>query len=305
MKKVRVILPILLVFTIIFNSNNIIYESDRYEINNINYKSENNIDEYKRNYNYIEYSNESISVISNKKDIKNSIYNALNNGKDKYTIYCNYNNYIDCLNDFKEVFYNKELMSSISNYVNPFNRYKSIKYNFIKDINIYKIELTITKKYNDEQINEINNVIDKYISNSNINNLNDKDKIKLLHNYLINKNSYDKKAENNNLSDSNSAYGAIVKNKALCQGYSEAMAILLDRFNIPNILITSKDHIWNLVYIDNEWKHLDVTWDDPITVSGNNKLIYDYYLINNNKLSKLDNSSNHKYYKDFYLEVFN
>jgi len=57
MKKVRVILPILLVFTIIFNSNNIIYESDSYIINNINYKSENNINEYKRNYNYIEYSN--------------------------------------------------------------------------------------------------------------------------------------------------------------------------------------------------------------------------------------------------------
>ena len=57
MKKVRVILPILLIFTIIFNSNNIIYESDSYIINNINYKSENNINEYKRNYNYIEYSN--------------------------------------------------------------------------------------------------------------------------------------------------------------------------------------------------------------------------------------------------------
>ena len=298
MKNTKIVVFMLLLFVFIFQgfSLNNIEEKESINVDYINtLKSSKKETNYKRYYSFKEYSNSDINTVSNKKDIKNAIYNALNNKSDNYIIYCDYN----CFNDFKDIFYNKELMLSISNYVSPFNKYKNILFSYLNN----KIELTIKRKYNDEQIDKINEIIDKDINSDYLNTLSDKEKIKILHNYLINKVKYDKKHEKDKSSDAHSAYGAFVNNKAVCQGYTEAMSILLDRFNIPNILISSKDHIWNLVYVENEWKHIDVTWDDPITINGKNKLIYDYYLINNNKLSKLDNSSNHKYFKDYYLEI--
>ena len=64
-----------------------------------------------------------------------------------------------------------------------------------------------------------------------------------------------------------SAYGALVKGKAVCEGYARAMQLLLDEAEIPATVVTGFDenrqpHMWNLVTIDGRNYHLDVTWDD-------------------------------------------
>ncbi len=62
------------------------------------------------------------------------------------------------------------------------------------------------------------------------------------------------------------AYGALVKKKALCEGYSKAMQLLLQKCGIAATVVSGvaagEDHMWNLVLINNEWYNLDVTWDD-------------------------------------------
>lgn len=66
------------------------------------------------------------------------------------------------------------------------------------------------------------------------------------------------------------AYGALVNGKALCEGYSRAMQLLLLHFNIPCTTVSGiaegAGHMWNAVNIGGNWHHLDATWND--TSSG-------------------------------------
>ncbi len=63
-----------------------------------------------------------------------------------------------------------------------------------------------------------------------------------------------------------SAYGALVKQIAVCQGYSEAYRYMLWLLNIPCELVesTQLNHTWNKVEIDGKAYYVDVTWDDPV-----------------------------------------
>jgi len=61
-----------------------------------------------------------------------------------------------------------------------------------------------------------------------------------------------------------SAYGALVDQDAVCQGYALAYQYLLGLNNIKSGLVTSDaiNHAWNWVLLDGEYYHVDVTWDD-------------------------------------------
>lgn len=61
-------------------------------------------------------------------------------------------------------------------------------------------------------------------------------------------------------------YGALVKQAAVCQGYSEAYSYLLTQVGIDNYLCSSDalNHVWNIVTIDGKDYHVDVTHDDPV-----------------------------------------
>jgi len=69
------------------------------------------------------------------------------------------------------------------------------------------------------------------------------------------------------------AYGALVQKKAVCNGYAEAMALLLNCVEIENKIVTGWGddvlHAWNMVCIDGEWYQVDATWDDPLPDRGN------------------------------------
>ena len=69
------------------------------------------------------------------------------------------------------------------------------------------------------------------------------------------------------------ASAAIVKGKAVCEGYAKAATLLLRLHGIPAGVIggigisegESEPHAWNIVKIGEDWTLLDVTWidDDP------------------------------------------
>lgn len=92
---------------------------------------------------------------------------------------------------------------------------------------------------------------------------------------------YDYLCENTEYSDSSknahSAYGALVEGKAVCEGYSRAMQLLLSLVGTESTLVAgeadSTGHMWNLVKIENVWYHLDATWgdafaDEPVVTHG-------------------------------------
>ena len=37
---------------------------------------------------------------------------------------------------------------------------------------------------------------------------------------------------------------------------------MLDRLSIPNFKVTSEEHVWNVIYYNGKWTHIDATWDD-------------------------------------------
>ncbi len=70
----------------------------------------------------------------------------------------------------------------------------------------------------------------------------------------------------------------VFNGKAICSGYAETLAYLLDCVNVKNFTITahvytgsgSKTlHIWNVVYVDGKWLHVDPTWNDATRSSAN------------------------------------
>ncbi len=92
------------------------------------------------------------------------------------------------------------------------------------------------------------------------------EQIKSIHDYICEINVYDSKATHKY-----NAYGALVDNRSVCEGYAEAFKLLCDKNGIECILVFGKgitssaieNHMWNYVKMDDgKWYAVDVTWDD-------------------------------------------
>ncbi len=74
------------------------------------------------------------------------------------------------------------------------------------------------------------------------------------------------------------SFGALVNQKAVCEGYSRAMQLMLSTVGIESIPVIGNGndglHMWNSVKIENEWYYVDATWNDTERGSG-----YDYFNI--------------------------
>ena len=68
------------------------------------------------------------------------------------------------------------------------------------------------------------------------------------------------------------AYGVLVQNTAVCNGYAEAMALLLSCVGVENEIMTGvadgELHAWNRVKLDGKWYQVDATWNDPLPDRG-------------------------------------
>lgn len=95
--------------------------------------------------------------------------------------------------------------------------------------------------------------------------------VELANQYLIDNVSYPRVIDNDKESLW-TAYGALVKNDAVCQGYAAAFHLILSHLDIPVVsdFGTAKGqlHVWNQVLIDGQWLYVDVTFNDPIITGG-------------------------------------
>lgn len=240
----------------------------------------------------------------NYEELKNIFYSVLNQGWNEFTFYCPVE-YQECLNDVADISYDKLLLSNINNFVHPYNSYTSIKTLFDET---GEITIKVTHLYSNEEIDRIDKDIDLLIENVVKDSMSDKEKILALHDYIINNTKYDIERANSetNSSEYDSAriLGVLYDHYAICSGYADLMAVILEKLNIPNYKISSETHVWNALYLDNEWWHLDLTWDDPISTSGKDILDHSYFLIDSKTLRELDAGiKDHIYDKDIYMEV--
>lgn len=255
--------------------------------------------DYTRYYNYSNFkilSSEEEYTPKNIDDLKNIIYNYLNNGWKEFTFYCP-SEYEECMEDIEKLSNDVTLLSSINNYISPYNSFNDF---YTKISSNRSITLTKVSNYPDEVINTLDNKINKIMTSLKLDDLSDRDKIKKLHNYIIKKVEYDKDP-NAGSTSSASAYGALINKKAICSGYADTMAIFLDKLNIPNFKVATDNHVWNAVYIDDEWLHLDATWDDPINAITTN-ISNTYFLITSEQLLQLD-TTEHSFDTKYYQEL--
>lgn len=295
-------ISIIIVTVCAFNKDYIIHKYYEYTLNNKYLTQKTNEYYLEDNFNYVD--NYMGIGISNKIELINFIYYALNSGissTERYIDrrYSNYQNDIDMLTiNNGEGF--KETISLLNNFVHPYNSSNNIKLTYGGD---YTIGISINKAYSNDDIAAINEIVDKVIKEKLNNNMPTREKIKIIHDYIIDNAEYDKlKYENKNDATykSNTAYGVLVQGYGTCNGYADAMAIFLDKLNIINYKISNSEHIWNLVYLDGKWYHLDLTWDDPISDVNINRDTY--FLITTSELEEL-NDGTHKFDKSIYTEA--
>lgn len=255
---------------------------------------------YFRSWNYNKFQNTDNFSPKNKKDIINIYYTILNSGIDQYDFFCP-REYKNCINDIKEIANDKNLLSGMNNYVHPYNSYKHLETNYYKS---GKVNIEIEKTYSNSKIKQINKKIDSIIQDIIQEEKDVNTQIKLAHDYIINHTKYDSNRSDKNIStyDSDTAYGALIEGYALCGGYTDSMAIILDRLGIKNFKIASDNHIWNAVYMDDNWYHLDLTWDDPVTSNNTDVLEYNFFMITTKELEEIK-TNYHTYEKSIYNEL--
>ena len=274
-----------------YYQNNILHVREGITINKNDYYK-------KQDYKYVQNTND--FVAKDKNHLKNILYTIVNSGTANFTFYCD-ENYKNCNKDIVEFVKDKDKLSSINNFVHPYNSFESLSAHYDK---FGKVNVKVKRLYSEEEISETNKVVDEIIKKNINDKMSDKKKIKTIHNYIIKNGKYatDNYRKKHKDKKFNKALDILKDKYGLCSAYSDAMAIFLNKFGIDNYKITSESHIWNLVNIDKKWLHLDLTWDDPITSNGKDKLEDMFLLIDNKKLKELK-VKKHDYNKEIFEEA--
>ena len=273
-----------------FNEEEILKKKDNITITTNKYYKEND-------YSYVQNTNDFIA--KNETHLKNIFYTIINSGTENFTFYCD-EEYKNCVDDAIEMVNNQDILSNINNFVHPFNSFNTINISYDE---YGEIIVQIDKVYKEEEIEELNTLVEEIINDNIKTSMTTKEKVETIHNYIINNGSYatDKIREKNN-KEYNKANDILIDKYGICSAYTDAMALFLYEFDLDNYKIATDSHIWNLVKVGNEWLHLDLTWDDPITENGEDKLEIYFLLIDNDRLEELD-TGEHEFNKNIYKEA--
>lgn len=117
-----------------------------------------------------------------------------------------------------------------------------------------------------------------------------------LHDYIATHGQYDtiSRVDDKNKIDERrrDAYGMLIDGIGVCQGYTLAYRLLLKEVGIDSGTVTSDsmNHVWNLIQIDGNWYHVDVTWDDP-TEDRIGQSQHVYFCLSEDKLKDTNNGA--------------
>lgn len=127
----------------------------------------------------------------------------------------------------------------------------------------------INFRYNDRRtksmMNEVDSFVDEMIAGMDTG-WTDAEKVLYVHDYIASSCDY---YEGTSKLKGRNIYEAFIKGSSVCVGYALGFQYVMDKLGIPCICVTSETHIWNMVKVDGNWYHVDVTWDDPEKVTKN------------------------------------
>lgn len=176
----------------------------------------------------------------------------------------------------------------------------AIGFDYHKDgVNVsYSLTPAQRKTYTDQirsKISEIQQIIKQKVR------LSEYERELVIHDWLLNLAAYDNDAaaKPSSAPMAFTVCGTLVSGKAVCEGYSRTMQLLLNFFGINCTLATGESagigHMWNIVNIEGGWYHLDATWNDDA------QNIFHFYFNLTDKQIKRD----HSIYPDYTSGVQN
>ena len=78
-------------------------------------------------------------------------------------------------------------------------------------------------------------------------------------------------------SDIYEAFGVLVNGEGVCESYSRAFEYMCQKMGLDNLIVVGESegvsHMWNMIKMDDEWYHIDLTWDD----GNNGEVYYDFF----------------------------
>lgn len=268
--------------------------------------------DYKKEDDFLYVQNTNDFIPFSYQDLLNIFYTITNSGYKTFTFYCP-SEYSDCLDDVSTISNDPEILTYINNFVHPYNSFSNMQ-TIISESG--EINVTLNYLYTDEEIQKIDDAANKIYNSLLTNEMSDYDKIKTIHDYIVNHTKYDVERNNTNSSVylSYKAYGPLVEGYATCSGYTDAMAIFLEKMHIKNFKIATElmqenvsGHVWNALYLNDHWVHLDLTWDDPVSDDGKDYLQHKYFLISTKDLEAADHGDvvvkEHIFNKSIYPEM--
>lgn len=255
--------------------------------------------EYYRDYDFLYVQNTNDFQPHNKQDLKNILYTILNSGVNEFSFYCP-KEYSNCISDVKELGKDQITLSNINNYVHPFNSFKNIS---TQTDSLRKVKIEVEKAYSESDIKLIKEAVKNIEKKVFDDSLSTKDQIKAIHDYIIDNSKYDSNRTDNGVIEykSDIAYGPLIEGYGICGGYSDAMELFLEDMNIKSYKISSESHVWNAVNLFDNWYHLDLTWDDPVTNTGVDLIEDKYFMISTSILLEQEKTQ-HNFNSDVYLE---
>lgn len=115
--------------------------------------------------------------------------------------------------------------------------------------------------------------------------LSDFQKLQAAHDFIVLSAEYSKETEGSQYSP----YTLLTENKGVCQAYALVLYRMLEMLGFEVQYVPGKVgeqlHAWVLVKLDNEWYHIDVTWDDPLP-DRKGEVRYKYFLVSDRQLAQ-------------------
>ena len=298
MKKILYFVVFILLFSLTFYyKEDILIYYNKYLSNAKQVPTSLEKNEYYRNYNFKYVTNTDNFSPNTKQDILNIYYTIINSGMENFTFSCP-DTYETCLDDVKDIAYNKTVLSNINDFVHPYNSFNQIETSFDS---LGEINIKVIHNYTEEMEIILDYKVDEIIKKELNEEMEIIDKIKIIHDYIINNTKYDQNRSDKNIFEykSNNAYGVLIEGYGICSGYTDSMMLFLEKLNIKSHKVSSENHVWNKVFINNNWYNLDLTWDDPVNSDGSYSLEHTFFLVTDDEMLKNDKTE-HTYNKDVY-----
>jgi len=269
--------------------------------------------DYTKDYDFMFVKNSKEYVPYSYNDLIDILYSVINQGWKEFTFYCPAE-YTDCIKDVSKLSKDEFNLTHINNFVHPYNSFNTIKTSITE---LGEVTINVLYLYNFDEIKKVNDYANQIIKDLYKKDDDDFENLKRIHDYIINNTKYD--VERNDNGDSKyqsfNAYGPAVEGYATCNGYADLMAIILSKLGYKNFKVAttaneisykSNGHVWNAVLIDDEWLHLDLTWDDPVSIDGKNYLYHKYFLVSTEEMNEADSGNvkveEHNFNKSIYQE---